>query len=147
MEAATRVAYCRTSLVKKVLIFGPMSWFKDTIFELVRLGGEEVVEEHFAKRVQACNACPHVGDVNPLPGIVARGCTLCKCPLDTKARLWTYFSPTKLKVVPSRCTLVEKGLGDNWAGPDADYQQLYKNESDTTAGAGSQTSEPARKQH
>lgn len=103
-----------------------MAWFQDTLFELIRRGGTQTSEEHYEARLAACKQCPYIGLVEPLPGVKAEGCTLCTCPLETKARMLTYFSPSRLQVVDSRCTLVEKTGEDRWADADALYKQTVQ---------------------
>lgn len=103
-----------------------MAWYQDTLFELIKMGGSLVTDEHFEARVAACRKCPYVGQVTPLPKIKAEGCTLCGCPLDTKARMLKYFSPSRLGVVDSRCTLVARGGLDRWADADASFKQHYQ---------------------
>jgi hypothetical protein len=96
-----------------------MSWFRDTLFDLIREGGTLVPVEVYDKRVEACKGCPHFGIVNPLPLISADGCTLCGCPLETKARMFNYFSPTNMGLKLSECSLVEKTGEDRWAKANA----------------------------
>lgn len=55
--------------------------------ELIADGGVPVDEKVFLKRKSICEACPYFGQVTPVPGISVKGCTLCGCPLQVKARM------------------------------------------------------------
>lgn len=97
-----------------------MSWIKNTLFDLIREGGTLVSDEVYEKRATACKGCIHFGEVEPLPKIVAPGCMLCGCPLETKARMLNYFSPSKMGMKLSACSQFEKGIGeDRWAEANA----------------------------
>lgn len=97
-----------------------MSWIRDTLFDLIREGGVLVPDEVYNTRVEACKGCSHFGTVKPLPLISADGCTLCGCPLETKARMLKYFSPTHMGLKLSECSQLERGIGeDRWAEANA----------------------------
>jgi len=62
----------------------------------ILLGQTKVSDEQFNERVSVCTGnnpihsvrCPHLGKVKPLPTLeFNEGCTLCHCPLITKAKL------------------------------------------------------------
>ena len=100
------------------------TWVQENLFELIRKGGKLVSDEVYDKRVSACRGCIHVGTVHPIPGIEAEGCTLCGCPLETKAKMLNYFSPTHMGIKLSECSLVEKTGEDRWAAANAKIKQL-----------------------
>jgi hypothetical protein len=54
----------------------------------ILLGQTKVSDNQFNERVAVCKGCPHLGKVQPLPTLeFNEGCTLCHCPLITKAKL------------------------------------------------------------
>lgn len=64
-----------------------MTWkeIKLEIFkETMKAGGvQKPLEEQ--KRLRAiCEGCDKFGVVKPFPGIETSGCTICKCPVETK---------------------------------------------------------------
>lgn len=99
------------------------TWIQENLFELIRKGGKLVSDEVYNERVKACKKCPHIGIVHPLPGIEAEGCTLCQCPLETKAQMLEYFSPTHMGMKLSECSLVEKTGEDRWTDANALIQK------------------------
>ena len=54
--------------------------------DMLRLGAEEVTQEEYERRVEICRACPHLGQVRPVPLLEVEGCTICGCPTATKPR-------------------------------------------------------------
>lgn len=49
--------------------------------------------EQFRERVKVCMSCPHFGIVNPLPTVKLHGCTICNCPVVTKAKVKVMMRP------------------------------------------------------
>jgi hypothetical protein len=74
---------------------------KQKLFDLTQLGGTLVTDEHFEHRRKKCLSCPLF--TQSLPILDVPGCTVCKCPLETKGKLWKYFSPSKLKIIRAEC--------------------------------------------
>lgn len=63
-------------------------FLKEAFTKAIKLGQEQVSDEQFNERVNICMDCPHMGAVRPLPTLeFSEGCTLCHCPLATKAKL------------------------------------------------------------
>jgi hypothetical protein len=63
-------------------------FLKNAFTNAVNLGQDKVSDAQFKERVAVCMGCPHMGKVRPLPTLeFNEGCTLCHCPLATKARL------------------------------------------------------------
>jgi hypothetical protein len=59
----------------------------DQIVSWLSKGGKLVDDATFEKRINACAGCPYKGKVMPVPGLKMDGCTICKCPLQSKARM------------------------------------------------------------
>ncbi len=78
-------------------------WIAKTIRAMVSLGAEMVTDEEFGIRKEICKGCEHYGDVTVLPGVTMKGCLLCGCPTETKARFKRHFSYKKMKVVDTEC--------------------------------------------
>ena len=96
---------------------------KEQLFKAVRSTGTEVSDEHFKDRGNVCKGCPNFRMLKVLD---VMGCGVCKCPLETKGRLWTYFSPSKMAVIRAECPI---GL---WKETDNSYSHLYENSSAAT---------------
>lgn len=93
---------------------------KQKLFEIIRAGGKPITDEHFEARKAICHSCPHFSQCLPVTEVP--GCGICKCPLETKGKLWTYFSITKLKTVRAECPL------SKWA--EVDHNFNLKNDYD-----------------
>lgn len=65
----------------------------DNITSFIHAEGELVPEDIAEKRKSVCRSCPFVGIVEPLPGLKVEGCTICGCPLATKAHMKTMLRP------------------------------------------------------
>jgi len=67
---------------------GLKEFLKKSFENAILLRQTKVSDEHFNERVEVCKGCKHIGKVEPLPNLVfSEGCTLCSCPLVTKAKL------------------------------------------------------------
>ena len=110
-------------------------------------GGSGVSPDHKTERINECRLCPHIGQVQvrflgqSLP--FDEGCTLCGCPLDSKAGMDTIMrepdsldrsvSPSELikslitnkQYVPQkvRCTDYKNGI-DRWKAIDRKHNPL-----------------------
>lgn len=87
-------------------------WVIDRLGDVIRAGGELVSSEQYESRINICQGCPYKGQVKPLPLVSAEGCTICGCPLRTKAKTRTHFSKEKLKIIETTCPHPE---GNKWA--------------------------------
>jgi len=63
-------------------------WVAEKLGKMIRRRGEIVDDVQFEERKEKCRGCVHFGEVMPLPGLsFDEGCTLCGCPIETKARM------------------------------------------------------------
>lgn len=76
-----------------------LKFYETTIFEVVKAGGKLVDYETFEKRSEVCAGCPYFGTVKPIPLISAPGCTICKCPLQTKGKMQTILTTSGFKQI------------------------------------------------
>lgn len=76
---------------------------KDTILEVIQQGGSLVDNETYEKRKAICKGCDKFGKVFPLPFIEFDGCTICKCPIDTKGKTKTYYSLEQGRIIQATC--------------------------------------------
>lgn len=59
----------------------------DRFIKIVLSGCQTVEPENKRARIDKCKKCPYFGTVEPAKGIRMNGCTVCGCPLETKASL------------------------------------------------------------
>jgi len=61
------------------------SWAARKILNAVLVGAKTVPLDQAEARKAICRKCPYIGTVEPVYGIAMEGCTICGCPLATKA--------------------------------------------------------------
>lgn len=62
-------------------------WVAKVMAQLIALGGTTVSNDVFEKRKKACESCEFYGEVPAMVGVALMGCTICKCPVETKCRM------------------------------------------------------------
>lgn len=66
-------------------VSGRLKEWRDEKFRmLLDTGSNRVTDEHAFARIEICISCEKYGIVEPLPGMIMHGCTLCGCPSATK---------------------------------------------------------------
>jgi hypothetical protein len=67
----------------------PKDYIFSKLIEFALAGGKSATKEHYEARLEICKACPHYGQVQPIPMLHMDGCTLCGCPAATKPKYLT----------------------------------------------------------
>lgn len=87
-------------------------FISDQIVAWLSKGGKLVDDATFKKRVNICSDCPYKGMVMPVPIVKMEGCTICKCPIKSKARMLEIQRlPEKVGESLSEAELVKIKLG------------------------------------
>lgn len=81
------------------------TWQEDLINWYMDFAGVLVSQEDYIARVETCKGCDKFGVVVLPGGTEVPGCTICKCPVETKPRVLKYFNPAKMRVVKVKCPL------------------------------------------
>lgn len=65
------------------------------ISRMIKNGSEMLSDDspEYIEKVSACIACPYFGEVYPAPRLKLHGCTICKCPVVTKAKTKVLMRP------------------------------------------------------
>jgi hypothetical protein len=64
-------------------------WLFKKLMKAALAGCQPVELENKEARIAICKKCPYFGTVKPINGLKLPGCTICGCPIDTKAALRT----------------------------------------------------------
>ena len=83
----------------------------DATLEVIEFGGSLVDDATFQKRKEICQSCDKFGKVKPLFFVELDGCTICGCPIETKGKTKTYFSPEAGRIIQATCPHPD---GDKW---------------------------------
>lgn len=97
-----------------------VEWAKTTLYETIKKGGKLVPQEQGDARVEVCKGCEKYGKVEPLPGIISDGCTVCGCPSDTKPYMLNYITLTGKKLI--ECPHPTEG--NKWKVIDEQFKTL-----------------------
>lgn len=99
----------------------------EKLAKIIRLGGSETTDEHASKRTEMCmtvdngEPCKYLGVVRPTIMFATQGCTICRCPIATKAKTLKRFSRSEGKIIPEYCPHPD---GNKWSNIDQFFNNI-----------------------
>lgn len=92
----------------------------------LKRGGKLADKKQVEERLKVCSGCEKKGTVEPLPLVKMEGCTVCDCPLATKARFTEIpvdGEVTAKKLLLSNGNQIVKCPLNKWAKIDQKYEK------------------------
>lgn len=90
-------------------------WARRRVVDMILDGGELVPADEYKARMLICNGCPKMGLVKVKGLEFQEGCTVCGCPLETKARMKQINNVVLQKILNTEHIFCPHPEGDKWA--------------------------------